>query len=54
MCNCKAQAAILDISHFHSEFTAKLTLLARGDWLLLMRCPEYQQLYTLDEWDKYL
>ncbi len=53
MCNCKEQPTLIDISNYHSEFKSKLSQLEVGNWVLLMQCPDCNQLYKVDEWDKY-
>ncbi|AOS97372.1 hypothetical protein AUP74_03049 [Microbulbifer aggregans] len=53
MCNCKLQLELVDISNSHTDFKSKLDLLETGDWVFLMQCPECEQLWKVDEWDKY-
>jgi hypothetical protein len=53
MCNCNEQATLIDISNNHAEFKSKLNQLEVGNWVLLMQCPDCNQLYKVDEWDKY-
>lgn len=53
MCSCQDYSVLIDITQQHAAFKAKLTLLDIGDWVLLMQCPDCQQLYKVDEWDKY-
>jgi hypothetical protein len=53
MCNCLEQPDLVDISNNHSEFKSKLSKLEVGKWVLLMSCPDCEQLWKVDEWDKY-
>ena len=52
-CNCEEQPELVEISNEHSAFKSKLNELAVGDWVLLMTCPNCDQLWIVDEWDKY-
>ena len=53
MCNCKEQPELIDISNIYSDFKSTLNQLEFGNWVMLMQCPECEQLYKVDEWDKY-
>ena len=53
MCNCKEQPILIDISNNYSDFKSKLNQLEVGNWVLLMQCPDCNQFYKVDEWDKY-
>lgn len=53
MCNCEKQSTLVDISSDHSAFKEKLREIAVGNWVLLMQCPDCNQLWKVDEWDKY-
>lgn len=53
MCSCEKQRTLIDISNNHVDFKSKLIQLDVGDWVLLMQCPECEQHYKVDEWDKY-
>lgn len=53
MCHCKEQPVLVDITNEHSAFKSKLTQLDVGNWVLLMACPDCNQLWKVDEWDKY-
>lgn len=53
MCHC---ATLPDIIYWESrpaEFESMLIELSTGNWIKLFRCSECQQLWRVDEWDKY-
>lgn len=52
MCNCKEQPELIEISSRFPDFMSSLNQLNVGDWLLLMSCPECQQLWRVDDMDK--
>ncbi|WP_409306625.1 hypothetical protein [Pectobacterium sp. B1J-3] len=54
MCTCIQRPEVMDISNHYADITATLKPLAAANWLLLMQCPDCLQLYSVDEWDKYL
>ena len=53
MCNCKEQSELIDICDDPVDFRAKLNQLDAGDGLLLMSCPDCNQLWKIDNWDDY-
>lgn len=53
MCNCNEQDILVDITDNHTDFKNQMETLAHGNWVLLMECPKCQQLWKVDEWDKY-
>ena len=53
MCNCNEQPALVDITNNHSAFQSPLKEIVVGNWVKLMECPECNQLWKVDEWDKY-
>ncbi len=53
MCYCNETPALIEISNNHSDFKSKFNQIAVGDWVLLMQCPDCNQFYKVDEWDKY-
>jgi hypothetical protein len=53
MCNCKEQSELIDISGDHEDFKAKLKEVDTGDRLLLMSCPDCNQLWKVDNWGDY-
>ena len=52
MCSCEEQPTLVDISNAHSDFTGKLKEIAVGNWVMLMQCPDCNQLWKVDAWDK--
>ena len=53
MCNCKDQPEIVDISDIHSEFISTFKKLDIGNWVFLASCCDCNQLWVVEEWDKY-
>jgi len=53
MCNCNNHNLLFDVTKEYSAFKNNLIVLAHGNWVLLMECPECKQLWKVDEWDKY-
>ena len=53
MCNCIDRPVLVDISNEQSSFKGTLEKLEVGNWVLLMSCPECNQLWKVEEWDKY-
>ncbi|NVK88869.1 MAG: metal-binding protein [Gammaproteobacteria bacterium] len=52
-CTCIKQESLVDITRNHSAFKKNLDPVAVGNWERLMRCPVCNQLWKVDEWDKY-
>lgn len=53
MCKCIDKPVLVDISNEHSAFKRPLEKLEVGNWVLLMKCLDCNQLWKIDEWDKY-
>ncbi len=53
MCNCNELLNLVDITNKHSAFQGHLNEIAKGNWVTLMECPECNQLWKVDEWDKF-
>ena len=52
-CSCNKQQMLVDITSSHSSFKANLNEVEVGNWVMLMECLECNQLWKVDEWDKY-
>lgn len=52
-CTCSKQENLVDITRNHSAFKNGLEPVAVGNWVRLMRCSTCNQLWKVDEWDKY-
>ncbi len=53
MCNCKEQSELIDFFDDHVAFKAKLNEVDAAERLLLMSCPDCNQLWKVDNWDDY-
>ncbi len=53
MCNCKEQPALIDVSNNYVDFNSTLNQLDVGNGVLLMSCPDCNQLWRVSEGDKY-
>ena len=52
MCNCSGLASLLNIADESAGFVAQLNHVSDGDWVTLFLCPDCQQLWRIDVWDK--
>ena len=53
MCNCKEQPALIGVSNNYVDFNSTLNQLDVGNGVLLMSCPDCNQLWRVSEGDKY-
>jgi hypothetical protein len=53
MCHCTELPAALYVDLQPSAFLESLVPVATGNWVKLYRCASCQQLWRVDEWDKY-
>jgi len=53
MCKCRKRSVLTETSNTYQEFISGLVRLEVGNWVLLMQCPKCDQLYKVQEWDKY-
>ncbi len=51
-CNCAQLNKLIDIADVPGSFEKGLTEIMQGDWVKLMRCPDCEQFWRVDEWDK--
>lgn len=53
MCNCENFSGLVEISNSYSEFTKNFEVIAYGSFVKLMKCSRCNQLWIVEEWDKY-
>jgi hypothetical protein len=53
MCVCAKLPAAIYVEDEPPGFLASLVEVATGNWVKLCQCPRCQQLWRVDEWDKY-
>lgn len=52
-CNCGELESLADITQSYTEFIKNLQLLSYGQQVKLMKCFTCNQLWIVEEWDKY-
>lgn len=53
MCNCKEQPELIGLPNNYEGFKSKLNQQDVGSLVLLMSCPDCNQLWKVDEWNEY-
>lgn len=52
-CDCSSLATVLYLDRAPQRFEKKLKKIESKDWMNLYECPKCDQLWIIDEWDKY-
>lgn len=53
-CNCNSLPNYFEVSKNHQGFVSTLKLIDAKDFVRFEQCPNCNQLWAIDEWDKYV